>query len=384
MDQERALCIFIIEYRNEYNEEVREMKRLLKIIISLLVTAAMFAIVHLVLQLNVFHFSSPNRFAAYLPAGLAILFGLIFYFIISSSVTDLLMKRLSQTEEKLSRMNVKELVFSVFGCLIGLVIANLIGLAFSGFGPMGTFIVVLLNILFGVLGFRVARKKKDEVNVTNLQRILIQQNPMKQESEIYGRPKILDTSVIIDGRIMDLLQTGFIEGKIIIPDFVLEELRHIADSADGLKRNRGRRGLDILNEIQKQLMVPVEIQEFTTSQPMEVDSMLLKMAESLDAFVVTNDFNLNKVAEFQGVRVLNINELANAIKPVVLPGEEMQVTIIKAGKEPGQGVAYLNDGTMIVVDGGNKFIGETKNVVVTSVLQTAAGRMIFTKMVTAA
>ena len=263
-------------------------------------------------------------------------------------------------------------------------IANLIGLAFSGFGPMGTFIVVLLNILFGVLGFRVARKKKDEVNVTNLQRILIQQNPMKQESEIYGRPKILDTSVIIDGRIMDLLQTGFIEGKIIIPDFVLEELRHIADSADVLKRNRGRRGLDILNEIQKQLMVPVEIQEFTTSQPMEVDSMLLKMAESLDAFVVTNDFNLNKVAEFQGVRVLNINELANAIKPVVLPGEEMQVTIIKAGKEPGQGVAYLNDGTMIVVDGGNKFIGETKNVVVTSVLQTAAGRMIFTKMVTAA
>lgn len=223
------------------------MKRLLKIIISLLVTAAMFAIVHLILQLNVFHFSSPNRFAAYLPAGLAILFGLIFYFIISSSVTDLLMKRLSQTEEKLSRMNVKELVFSVFGCLIGLVIANLIGLAFSGFGPMGTFIVVLLNILFGVLGFRVARKKKDEVNVTNLQRILIQQNPMKQESEIYGRPKILDTSVIIDGRIMDLLQTGFIEGKIIIPDFVLEELRHIADSADGLKRNRGRRGLDILS-----------------------------------------------------------------------------------------------------------------------------------------
>ena len=360
------------------------MKRLLKIIISLLVTAAMFAIVHLILQLNVFHFSSSNRFAAYLPAGLAILFGLIFYFIISSSVTDLLMKRLSQTEERRSRMNVKELVFSVFGCLIGLVIANLIGLAFSGFGPMGTFIVVLLNILFGVLGFRVARKKKDEVNVTNLQRILMQQNPMKQESEIYGRPKILDTSVIIDGRIMDLLQTGFIEGKIIIPDFVLEELRHIADSADGLKRNRGRRGLDILNEIQKQLMVPVEIQEFTTSQPMEVDSMLLKMAESMDAFVVTNDFNLNKVAEFQGVRVLNINELANAIKPVVLPGEEMQVTIIKAGKEPGQGVAYLNDGTMIVVDGGNKFIGETKSVMVTSVLQTAAGRMIFTKMVTAA
>ena len=181
-----------------------------------------------------------------------------------------------------------------------------------------------------------------------------------------------------------MLQTGFIEGKIIIPDFVLEELRHIADSADSLKRQRGRRGLDILNEIQKQLAVPVEIQSFHPAQQMEVDSMLLKMADSMDAFVVTNDFNLNKVAEFQGVRVLNINELSNAVKPVVLPGEEMVVTIIKAGKEAGQGVAYLNDGTMIVVDGGSKHIGETITVIVTSVLQTAAGRMIFTKMIAAA
>ena len=162
-----------------------------------------------------------------------------------------------------------------------------------------------------------------------------------------------------------MLQTGFIEGKIIIPDFVLEELRHIADSADSLKRQRGRRGLDILNEIQKQLAVPVEIQSFHPGQQMEVDSMLLKMADSMDAFVVTNDFNLNKVAEFQGVRVLNINELSNAVKPVVLPGEEMVVT-------------------MIVVDGGSKHIGETITVIVTSVLQTAAGRMIFTKMIAAA
>ena len=207
--------------------------------------------------------------------------------------------------------------------------------------------------------------------------------PSTAEDSIYGRPKILDTSVIIDGRILDLLQTGFIEGKIIIPDFVLEELRHIADSADSLKRQRGRRGLDILNEIQKQLAVPVEIQSFHPGQQMEVDSMLLKMADSMDAFVVTNDFNLNKVAEFQGVRVLNINELSNAVKPVVLPGEEMVVTIIKAGKEAGQGVAYLNDGTMIVVDGGSKHIGETITVIVTSVLQTAAGRMIFTKMIAA-
>ena len=358
------------------------MKKLLEIIISALVTAAIFGVLHLIFISGFFYFEMP--FAQYLPGGLAILTGLIFYFLFSSTVTDLLMKRLMQTEERLSRMNVKELVFSVFGCLIGLVIANLIGVAFRGFGAAGTFIIVLLNVLFGVLGLRVARKKKDEVNVSNLQKMLIQSNPVQQEGVVYGRPKILDTSVIIDGRIMDLLQTGFIEGKIIIPNFVLEELRHIADSSDSLKRARGRRGLDILNEIQKQLAVPVEIKEFSTKQHMEVDSMLLKMAENMDAFVVTNDFNLNKVAEFQGVRVLNINELANAIKPVVLPGEEMRGAIIKAGKEPGQGVAYLNDGTMIVVDGGSKFIGETKNVIVTSVLQTAAGRMIFTKMIAAA
>ncbi len=229
------------------------------------------------------------------------------------------------------------------------------------------------------MGFRVARKKKDEINVSNLKNVLA--NPDSKKNIVaYGRPKILDTSVIIDGRILDLLQTGFIEGKILIPNFVLEELRHIADSSDSLKRNRGRRGLDILNEIQKQLSVPVEIVDYDPKEALEVDTKLLKMGEKMDAFVVTNDFNLNKVAEFQGVRVLNINELANAIKPVVLPGEEMQVTVIKAGKENGQGIGYLNDGTMIVVEGGNRFIGETKNVVVTSVLQTAAGRMIFTKI----
>lgn len=354
------------------------MKKLLEIIISLLVTVATFAILHVLQRFGFLHLDSMP-YAVYLPVGFAIITGLIFYSIISSPVTNLLMKRLAQTEDRLIKMNFKELVFSVFGCLIGLVIANLIGIAFRGLGTAGTIIVVLLNILLGVLGFRVARRKKDDVDVSNIQKILSPAALMPPKTTAYGRPKILDTSVIIDGRILDLLQTGFIEGTIIIPNFVLEELRHIADSADSLKRNRGRRGLDILNEIQKQLAVPVEIKDFTTQQPMEVDSMLLKMAEDMDAFVVTNDFNLNKVAEFQGVRVLNINELANAIKPVVLPGEEMQVTVIKEGKEQGQGVAYLNDGTMIVIDGGNRHIGETKKVSVTSVLQTAAGRMIFAK-----
>jgi uncharacterized protein YacL len=193
------------------------------------------------------------------------------------------------------------------------------------------------------------------------------------------KPKILDTSVIIDGRIADICQSGFLEGPLVIPAFVLEELRHIADSADVLKRNRGRRGLDILNRIQKE-QNSVQIYEREVDPNLEVDSKLLKLAKILDGKVVTNDFNLNKVAELQGVPVLNINELANAVKPVVLPGEEMVVHVIKDGKESGQGIGYLDDGTMIVVDGGRKFIGQTVAVLVTSVLQTAAGRMIFAKL----
>ena len=189
----------------------------------------------------------------------------------------------------------------------------------------------------------------------------------------------MDTSVIIDGRIFDICQTGFVEGPLVIPGFVLNELRHISDSADGLKRNRGRRGLDILNKIQKELSIETQIYEEDFPEIAEVDAKLLKLAQVLNGKVVTNDFNLNKVAEFQGVPVLNIKELANAIKPVLLPGEEMKVVVMKDGKEASQGIAYLDDGTMIVVEGGRKFISEEIMVVVTSVLQTAAGRMIFAK-----
>ena len=172
------------------------------------------------------------------------------------------------------------------------------------------------------------------------------------------------------------------EGPIVIPGFVLEELRHIADSSDLLKRNRGRRGLDVLNRIQKELAMPVQVIEKDYDDIAEVDSKLVRLAKEMSGKVVTNDYNLNKVAELQGVPVLNINELANAVKPVVLPGEEMVANVIKEGKESGQGVAYLDDGTMIVIDGGKKFVGETVHVMVTSVLQTAAGRMIFAKLLT--
>jgi uncharacterized protein YacL len=191
--------------------------------------------------------------------------------------------------------------------------------------------------------------------------------------------KILDTSAIIDGRIADLCRTGFLEGVLIIPNFVLNELQKIADSADSLRRNRGRRGLDLLNKIQKENHVAIRIFDRDYEELTDVDTKLLKLAREIEAKVITNDFNLNKVAELYGVQVLNINELSNAIKPAVLPGEEMLVRILRDGKEFGQGIAYLEDGTMIVVEGGKSFIGIELEILVTSVLQTSAGRMIFAK-----
>jgi uncharacterized protein YacL len=197
------------------------------------------------------------------------------------------------------------------------------------------------------------------------------------------RPKILDTNVIIDGRIADVCKAGFIEGPILITRFVLEELQQIADSSDPLKRARGRRGLDILNAMQKELHMRVKTIDTSDAHESEdVDSKLVRLAQEIDGSVVTNDFNLNKVAALQGVQVLNVNELANALKPVVLPGEEMTVTIIKEGKEANQGIGYMDDGTMIVVEGGRRFIGDTLDVIVTSVLQTVAGKMIFANIKT--
>ena len=188
---------------------------------------------------------------------------------------------------------------------------------------------------------------------------------------------IVDTSAIIDGRIADISQTGFIPGSLVIPRFVLNELQHIADSYDSMRRNRGRRGLEVLSKLQKESNVPVEISEMDVKDVQDVDSKLVKLAKIFGCAIITNDFNLNRVAELQGVQVLNVNELANAVKPVVLPGEEMEVRIIQEGKEMGQGVGFLDDGTMIVVEGGRRHINNRIEVVVTRVLQTAAGRMIF-------
>lgn len=346
------------------------MKRIFDLVLSSIVAAIIYIIFNYLFELDFINISS--YLPSYLPIIVGVFIGAVFFNTLSPIVTESIISKIAFLEEKMVKMSIKELVAGVIGCIIGLGIANLIGISVMGYGIIGSLIVIFLNIIFGFLGLRVATKKKDEIHFKS-----------EKASKVFtsGKPKILDTSAIIDGRIIDILSTGFIEGKIIIPNFVLEELRHIADSSDSLIRNRGRRGLDILNEIQKQLSVPVEIVECTSDEETEVDSKLLKMAAKTDSYVVTNDFNLNKVAEFKGVKVLNINDLANAVKPVLLPGEVMEVDIIKPGKEHSQGVAYRNDGTMVVVEGGNKYIGQTIMVVVTSALQTSAGRMIFARKI---
>jgi uncharacterized protein YacL len=287
---------------------------------------------------------------------------------------------MQQGAERAASIPTIDLAAGGLGLTAGLALSALLYPAAAGLPGAGFVVPAVMTLFFGYMGMRIGLSKKEELG--GFARMLLEprQAPAQEETEPrHEEHKILDTSVIIDGRIADICKTGFIEGTLVIPEFVLEELQHIADSSDLLKRNRGRRGLDILNKIQKELDVKVLIYEDDFDEIGEVDSKLVKLAKALRGKVVTNDFNLNKVCELQGVSVLNINDLANAVKPVVLPGEEIVVQVIKDGKEHGQGVAYLDDGTMIVVEGGRDFIGTTMEVLVTSVLQTSAGRMIFAK-----
>ncbi len=256
-------------------------------------------------------------------------------------------------------------------------VANLISNAlFPNLFNNQQMILPLYGLLYGICGYigiRIGFKKGDEFQMPGWK-------PFSKGLPRGENSKILDTSVIIDGRIADITETGFVEGPLLIPQFVLSELQHIADSSDPVKRTRGKRGLEVLHHIQKQVNVDVRIVDTDYPSVKEVDSKLIELAKEVRGKILTNDSNLNKVAELQGIDVLNINELANALKPVVLPGEEMNVKILKEGKEMGQGVAYLDDGTMIVVDNGRRQIGKTIDVVVTSVLQTPAGRMIFARL----
>ncbi|MFJ7953282.1 PIN/TRAM domain-containing protein [Lysinibacillus sp. NPDC096418] len=311
--------------------------------------------------------------------------GALLLFTLSFAVSDYFVKLISWLEEVLFKVPVGDLLFGTLGLIIGLIVAYFFGFAIesiqlSFLTSITKVVPIIMSFVLGYLGFRVGFKKRDEL----LQLFTLRGSAKKkinESIEVQGSYKLLDTSVIIDGRIADISQTGFIEGALVVPQFVLTELQHIADSSDTLKRTRGRRGLDILKKLQDERMTKVEITEEDFEDVQEVDLKLVRLAKKMgnDTQIVTNDFNLNKVCELHQVKVLNINDLANAVKPVVIPGEDMQIVVIKEGKEHNQGVAYLDDGTMIVVEGGRGYIGQAITVTVTSVLQTSAGRMIFAK-----
>ncbi len=279
-------------------------------------------------------------------------------------------------EWKLRMVSLKRLIGAAIGSFLGICGAYLFALVIRNSIPEGhtqSFLQILVMLLMAYVGLIVGANKGDLLNLAALGGIF---GGEKQGKKSY---KILDTSVIIDGRIADIAETGFLDGIIVTPQFVLRELQLVADSADSLKRNRGRRGLDILQRLQKVATLTIQIVEDDFPAVREVDLKLIELAKLYEGKIITNDFNLNKVAQLQGVEVLNINELANSLKPIVLPGETMRVFILKEGKEYNQGVAYLDDGTMVVVDNARKMIGKTIDVSVTSVLQTTAGKMIFGK-----
>lgn len=311
--------------------------------------------------------------------------GLIIGFIISLLVRKPIERGIESAKNYLETLNATYILFGTIGAIFGLVFAWLVNLSLIAFNMpvISDVLPIIFTIFFAYIGFSFFSSRREEIR-----RIFVPRNEEKENQEVlerkegenYRKYKVLDTSVIIDGRILDVIRSGFMEGVFIVSIYVLQELQHIADSSDSIKRVRGRRGLDILNALQKEEGVTVKIDEQVLSETDEVDMKLVHLAKQLDGAVVTNDYNLNKVAAFQSIPVLNINELANTLKPVVIPGEMMRVVVVKEGTERAQGVAYLDDGTMVVVEEGKYHINEQIDVLVTSSLQTNAGRMIFAKL----
>jgi len=301
---------------------------------------------------------------------------------LSGAVAFVLAAIIIHLETRIRKTQFKVIWGSTVGTFAGLFLGWVLGAVFSwGLGALSPgrpadapqttiFLRLFFLIIMPYIGFLVGARKSEWLDPAYLFRFF-------KEKSVGRSYKILDTSVIIDGRIQDICDTAFIEGTLVVPQFILKELQLIADSSDSLKRQRGRRGLDVLDRLQKSSQVSVIISEMDFPDVRDVDSKLVELAKQMDAKLVTNDLNLNKVARLQGLRVLNINELANALKPMVLPGETMRVFILKEGKEKDQGVAYLDDGTMVVVDNSRRMIGRTIDVTVTSVLQTTVGKMIF-------
>ncbi len=333
-------------------------------------------------------------------AGLCLVGATLFFFL-SNMLIRRTMQLMNAIEHRWERMPIPQILMATTGLILGLLVAFLATqLVLSAGATLLTIsFSALVYLVLGVIGLQVGYRRYREGgrmarrlgrHARSGQTVLFEEEALYEDGEeLEGSvggyqaalpKKFLDTSVIIDGRVLDIVKAGFLEGDIVIPQFVLAELRHIADSGDSLRRARGRRGLDVLGKLQKELKNPIIIEEKDYEDVAEVDVKLLRLCRDHGGTVVTNDYNLNKVAGVTGIRVLNINDLANAVKPMLMAGEELTVQIVREGKEPGQGVAYLDDGTMIVVDGGRRFVGESAAVVVTTVLQTSAGRMIFTKI----
>ena len=309
---------------------------------------------------------------------LGVLFGIIF-FIISPKIIDGVHGFFQRLEKRLTEMPALDILFGVIGIMIGLLFAFLLSLIVQTINipVLPEIITILLFFICGYYGGYIGVTRRTEL----MEGAISRKNRLSGTLSPDGaRPKVLDTSVIIDGRICDICRTGVVEGKIIVPAFVLKELRHIADSSDAMKRARGRRGLDILHTMQCEMERRVVVEERDYDDVDEVDLKLLRLAADIGGILVTNDYNLNKVAAVQNMPVLNINELANALRSVLLPGEELSLAIVKEGKEAGQGIGYLPDGTMVIIENGKKRIGETADLVVTSALQTSAGRLVFAKM----
>lgn len=279
-------------------------------------------------------------------------------------------------ETRLKDIPLKTILGSLVGIVVSLFIANLfvsrILLALIQDIPLTLPIYILFYFIMGYLGFVLGKEKSKTLDLSKV--------PLFEKLEEEKDIKLLDTSTVIDGRIADMCETGFIQGTLIIPQFVLYEIQHVADHQDPIKRTRGRRGLDVLHRLQKQAFLSVKIVDYDFPKLKDVDTKLIALAKRLGGKIITNDYNLNKVAELQGIEVLNMNQLAMSLKPALLPGEQMNVKVVREGKEQGQGIGYLDDGTMVVVDDARKYLGKAVDVVVTSVLQTTSGRMIFSKL----
>ena len=380
----------------------KTVEKLMRFLITLLGAGIGAALAALILPLFSRWYPIESPYAPIALYAALCLVGAAVCFAFSSAIIGRTMKLIAAIERRWDAMPTQQIVLTSIGMIMGLVVAALITqlILSAGASLITISFSALTYVVLGYVGLRIGfhryrggktprmrrhlRRAAEAGILDDADLLMTEEGEDEEEGEAIpaARPsrKYLDTSVIIDGRVLDIVKTGFLEGDIVVPQFVLAELRHIADSGNSLRRARGRRGLDVLAKLQKELKTPIIVDETDYPDLEEVDVKLLRLCRDNGGTVVTNDYNLNKVAGVTGLRVLNINDLANALKPMLMAGEELTVQIVREGKEPGQGVAYLDDGTMIVVENGRRYVGETVTAVVTTVLQTSAGRMIFTRL----